>query len=63
MAYCTTITSHDETGTARHTIRQGAVPSADPSTSVIVRIWTGGTHGWFDPDGPSDPAVIVTHPR
>lgn len=22
-----------------------------------------GTHGWFDPDDPSDPAVIVTYPR
>lgn len=30
MAYCTTITFHDETGTAVHTIRQGAVPSVDP---------------------------------
>jgi len=31
MAYCATITFHDETGTAVHTIRQGAVPSADPA--------------------------------
>lgn len=25
--------------------------------------WTGGAHGWFDPNDPSDPAVIVTHPQ
>lgn len=30
MAYCTTVTFHDETGGARHTIRQGAVPSVAP---------------------------------
>jgi hypothetical protein len=30
MAYCATITFHDETGAALHTIRQGAVPSIEP---------------------------------
>ena len=30
MAYCATITFHDETGAALHTIRQGAVPSVEP---------------------------------
>lgn len=30
MAYCATITFHDETGAALHTIRQGAVPNVEP---------------------------------
>jgi len=30
MAYCATITFHDEAGAALHTIRQGAVPNVEP---------------------------------
>ncbi len=42
----------------------------DPWNGVQY-VWTasfsdydvGGAHGWFNPDDPSDPAVIVTYPR
>jgi hypothetical protein len=34
---------------------------------VEIASWTeysaDGAHGWFNPDDPSDPAVVVTHPK